>query len=108
MDIQVVNQRVDQALADNRRAGNLVLLMSSAIFTIGILSILIGYWQRNPYIGGGATLFQGLLYWPIREILRLRRDNIVLQTVPVLVSGLDADTSAKEIIKLLNYLRGKQ
>jgi hypothetical protein len=107
MNLDIVNQRVDRALADNQRAGNLVIMMSFAIFSLGMLVIVISYWQKNPYITIGTTLTQGFLYWPIREILRLRKDNVILQTVPVLVSSFEPDDASKEIIKLLAYLRGR-
>jgi hypothetical protein len=69
--------------------------------------------RRNPgltdsQVGGPSVVLQGFLYWPIREILRLRRDNLVLQTVPSIISGLPQKEAAIEIIKMLRYLRGEQ
>lgn len=107
MDINVVNQRVDKALADNQRDHNIVLLMAVAIFALGVIIILVAYKQENPYVATGALVAQLFLYWPVREILRLRRENLMLQTLPSLVSTLAPDAAAREIAKLLAYLRGK-
>jgi len=106
VDLHIVNQRVDQALADNSRAERIVIFMAIAIFLIGTGIIVVAFfWSVNAYVGSGAVLFQGLLYWPIREILRLRRENLVLQTFPVLISILPTEGAVTETIKLLDYIR---
>jgi hypothetical protein len=79
--------------------------MAVGTFLLGLAIIVTGFWFRNHYITAGATLTQGFLYWPINEILKLRRDNIILQTTPVIVSALDSKAAADEIKKLLAYLR---
>jgi hypothetical protein len=106
MDLNIVNQRVDKALADNQRDHKIVQLMAVAIFAMGILIILVAYRHENPYVTTGALVSQLFLYWPVREILRLRRENLMLQTLPVLVSTLEPEPAAREIVKLLAYLRG--
>ena len=108
MDLAAINNRVDGALKDNRRAEHIVVGMSVGIFGLGAGILLVAYWLTNPYITGGTVLFQSLLYWPIREILRLRQDNLMLQTLPVLVAELAPQEAAKEIRKLLEYMRGKR
>ncbi|HLJ88547.1 MAG TPA: hypothetical protein VKZ53_17130 [Candidatus Angelobacter sp.] len=100
-----VNKRVDEALAANRRTEAIIIMMASGIFVLGVAIILLGYWQRNPYVAGAALLFQGLLYWPIKEVLKLRRDNLILQTVPTIVSTLPPKECADEIRKMLKFLR---
>lgn len=108
MDIIAINNRVDGALRDNRRAEFIVIGMAVGIFLLGAGSLVVAYWLTNPYVGGGAFLFQSLLYWPIREILKVRQDNLVLQTLPVLVAELDAREATIEIRKLAEYIRGKR
>jgi len=46
------------------------------------------------------------LVLPRNEVRRLRRDNIILQTFPVLIDGMPPAKVAAEITKLLAYLRG--
>ena len=76
--LDVVNSRIDKALADNRRAKVVAISMTVAVFVLGMTIVTVAYWQRNPYFTAGALVLQGFLYWPIREILSLRRDNLML------------------------------
>src|SRR5689334_3311249 len=106
INLDHVNKRVDEALAANRRTEVIIIVMAAGIFLLGSAATVLGYWHRNPYVGSAAVLFQGLLYWPIKEILKLRRDNLVLQTVPAIVSTLPPRECAHEIRKMLQFLRG--
>ena len=108
MDLISINARVDQALADNRRAENVLIGMAIGIFVIGVSAVFTGFWLKNPYVASGSMLTQGFLYWPIREVGRLRRDNLILQTFPALASVLPAKQVAQEIVKLLKHLRGEK
>jgi hypothetical protein len=107
MDIEQINGRVDGALKTNKRAESIVLGMATGIFLSGISALAIAYWQQNSYIGGGGVALNGMLYWPIREILKLRRDNLLLQVLPVIIAELPPADAAKEIKKLADHLRGK-
>lgn len=108
LNLARVDKRVDRALAATRRSETIIIAMSIGIFILGCAALMVSYWRQNPYIGGPSVVLQGFLYWPIREILRLRRDNLVLQTVPSIISGLPQKEAAIEIIKMLRYLRGEQ
>ena len=88
LHLEAVFERVERALLDNRRAETIVLAMAVGIFLLGAGVVGLSYWQQNPYLTGGALLVQGLLYLPVREILRLRRDNVVLQMLPALLGGV--------------------
>jgi hypothetical protein len=88
LDLDGVCARIETALLDNRRAETVVLTMAAGIFLLGVGVVGVSYWQQNPYFTGGALLMQALLYVPVREMVRLRRDNLVLQTLPALLGGL--------------------
>jgi hypothetical protein len=105
LDLALINERVDRALSDNRRAEYIVIAMATSIFAMGACVLLFSYWFKNVYVASGSALFQGLLYWPIREVLKLRRDNLLLQAFPALVSELSPPALAQEIKKMLEYLR---
>jgi hypothetical protein len=107
LDIVQINNRVDGALGSNRRAEFIVIGMAVGIFVSGIGALAVAYWQQNPYIGAGSVVVNSLLYWPIREVLKLRRDNLILQVLPVMLAQLSPEDAAKEIKKLADYLRGK-
>jgi len=106
MNLAEINSRVDAALIANRRAEGIIIGMAMAIFALGAASFCLAYFEKNPYVAGGSVLLTGFLYWPIGQILKVRRDNLVLQVVPVMVAQLSAEDLAKEIKKTLDHLRG--
>ena len=106
MEIVQINGRVDRALEENRRAESIVIVMATGIFTVGIAGVIVAYWHQNPYLGIGSAVVNSFLYWPIREILRLRRDNLVLQVLPIMLAELPPIEAAKEIKKFADHLRG--
>ena len=108
MDIELINNRVDGALRSNRRAEYIMIGMSVGIFSLGLATLIVAYWQKQPYIGSGSVLLNGLLYWPVREIWKLRRDNLLLQVLPVIIAELSTEDATKEIKKLAEHLRGKK
>ena len=107
MNLDLINKRVDEALTSNHRAEIIVISMALGIFLLGVGILLLAYRYQNPYVGGGTFLLQSFLYWPIHEILKLRKDNLVLQALPVLVAELPTKEAALEIRKLAEYMRGK-
>jgi len=107
MDLVAINERVDKALAANSRAEGIVIGMAVGIFLIGAGVIVAGYWLRNPYVSAGGAVSQFLLWRPIDAILRLRRENLILQTFPAIVSGLPPEKAAEEISRMLRHLRSR-
>ncbi len=108
MNVAEIHARIDGALSANKRAETIVIAMAVGIFVLGVASFLLAYVEKNPYVGGGSILLTGFLYWPIREVLKLRRDNLVLQVVPVMAAQLSPADLSKELKKTLDYLRGKR
>jgi hypothetical protein len=84
--IETVNRRVDGALKANRRGEAIAIGMAAAIFLLGFTMIGVSYKSQNPYFTTDAAILQGFLYWPLREILQIRLDNLMLQTLPALVT----------------------
>ena len=101
MELLGVHERIDQALSDNRRYETIVLIMAVALFSLGLVVIGVAYWRLNAYVGGAAVVVEALLYWPIREILKLRRDNLVFQTLHVMVSQFPPRQAQLAIEKVL-------
>jgi hypothetical protein len=104
IDIDKINRRVDQALAKNRRSESIQIAMACCLFVLGVLIVGVGYELRNPYIAAGSGLLQLLLLFPIREIGKLRQDNLILQTFPILASLLPERELAQAIVALLRHL----
>jgi hypothetical protein len=105
VDLNALNARVDQALTDNKRAERLMIGMALALFCVGLLVLLVGYRMKNPYVVGGSSLAQVFIAFPINEVRKLRRDNLILRIFPSIVRDLSPANSAAEIVKLLEYLR---
>jgi hypothetical protein len=108
MDLELINRRIYFALRDNRRAEIIIIGLSIGIFCIGVGALVIGYFAKNPYIAGGGAISGSFLYGPIRQIAKLRRDNLVLQVTPTMIAGLPRDQLIAETKKLLSHLRGGQ
>lgn len=106
MNLPDIHTRIDAALGANKRAETIVIYMAVGIFALGSVSFLFAYAEKNPYVASGSALLTGFLYWPIREILKLRRDNLVLQVFPVMAAQLNRTDLTSEIKKMLNHLRG--
>jgi hypothetical protein len=108
MDLEIINVRVDKALDANRRAERIIIVMAIALFIFGLLVLSAAYWLKNPYVASGSVLMQGFLVFPVSEVKKLRRDNLILQTFPALIDVLPPAGAASEIKKLLAHLRGSK
>lgn len=108
MNLDAINARVDAAIGSNRRAERIIMAMAVGIFLLGVSIAVAAYWLKNFYVTGGTFLCQSFLYWPIREIRRLRKDNLVLQTLPVLLAELPPKEAVIEIRKLAAYIRERK
>ena len=103
---QAMYDRLDHVLANNRRAENIIFVMSVFVFLIGAGLIIVGALNSEPAIYGPSIIIEGFLYWPIKEILKIRKENIALAAAPVLISTLPPEQAAKEMIKLLEKVNG--
>jgi hypothetical protein len=108
MQVAKIEERVDRALQDNRRAETIFIGMTGVIFVAGIASLAVAYWLKNPYIGGGGVLLNGFLYGPLNAIRKLRKENIVLQVLPVMIAQLPPKEAVNELQKFLAQLRDKK
>ncbi len=104
-DLNATNARVDKALGANRRAELVIVGMAVALFLLGVGVLLVAYQSKNPYLATGTIVVEGLLYWPIREIQRMRLENLILQTLPVMLQSMPKKEAAEEIRKLYDHLR---
>lgn len=106
MDVGIINARVDRALEANRKAEYLILCLAGGLFALGVASTLVAYSLRNPYFFAASLVIDTLLLFPILEIRKLRRENVVLQSLPALIYPLSPSEAARQIVETLKYLRG--
>jgi len=96
--------RIDQVLRDNRRTENLFIGLAVVLFVFGIGTMLLAVFTDRLIWASPSAITTALLYWPMREIRRMRRENIALATAPALISRLPAAEAAAEIQRMLENL----
>lgn len=94
--------RIDRVLEKNKNLVLTVVIMAVLIFALGMMLLIIGSTSGDWRILTPSAIVTGLLYWPINRVLRIRKENIALAVVPVLVKTLPPEQAAKEIVKLIS------
>lgn len=96
--------RIDQVLLDNRRTETIFISLAVVLFLLGIGTLLAALITNRLLWATPSAVTTGLLYWPMRQIRRIRRENIALATAPALISRLPAVEAAAEIQRMLEKL----
>jgi len=102
--IEEILQRIDLVLKENRRIESTYILLTIVLFLCGIACIVCALATGSYLWSTPSTVTTGLLYWPLKEIKRIRRSNISLATAPILIATLPSDQAAKEIQLLIHTL----
>lgn len=108
MNIESINQRIDEIIAKNTREEYIVIAMSVALFLIGVSLLVVEIIMKEVVFIGITALVNAFLYWPIKMILKIRRENITLASTITLLQALPPDSPEElrtEIKKLLSYIR---
>ena len=100
-----INKRIDEALERGRQSEAVVIGLSVMIFLLGAGLVVVAVATGSPVYAVPALVIEGFLYWPIRQILRLRKQNIALATAPALINTLPPAQAAAEMVKLLEEIR---
>jgi hypothetical protein len=101
----LINQRIDQALERGKRSEQLVIALSVMIFLLGTALVIAGVALNSAVVAAPSVVIEALLYWPVRQILRIRKENIALACAPALIGTLPPDQAAAEMVKLLEDVR---
>jgi len=96
--------RIDDVLRQNRKIEWTYIVLTIALFACGIACIIFALVTGNYAWSTPSAVTTGFLYWPLKEIKSIRRNNIALATAPVLIATLPPLESAKEIQILLHTL----
>jgi|SRR5208282_3354383 len=96
--------RIDQVLRENRRTETLFIGLAVTLFALGIVTLLLAVFTNRLVWASPSVVTTALLYWPMREIRRMRRENIALATAPALIARLPAAEAAAEIQRMLEKL----
>ncbi len=80
-----VTDRIDAAIAKNRRYEQVIIFLLILLFLVGLALIVWGaIIQRWELIVPGS-LFELAIVFPIRQLVKLRNDNMRLQIIPQLL-----------------------
>ena len=107
MDRDLIDSRIERALAANGRAERVIVWVGLAIALFGIAVMGLAYWQGHPVVAAGTGLLQCFLWYPISEMRQLRRERRSLQAVPTLIASLPPHRAMDEICTLLAFIRGE-
>ena len=102
--VKGVDARIRQALIDNKRAIILTTLLAAWIFLLGG-ALATAYWTETPVliVGGGALGV--VLHQLITRILKLRRDSVILKSLPVILRVLPREEAALQMMTRLRSAR---
>jgi hypothetical protein len=104
-DRDVIEKYCDKALADNKRAARRIEAVIVIVAVLAICSDLLISWLDKPRIVAGTGAFQAVvLGWLVRELLKIRRDNLTLHLMPTLPETQRIEATQK----FLAHLRGEK
>jgi hypothetical protein len=101
---QEINERIDAALEDGKRNELIIICLSVMIFLLGFALVVVSVARSQPVFLAPSLLLEAALYWPIRQILRIRKENIALATTPALIATLPPAQAAAQMVKLLEKI----
>jgi hypothetical protein len=105
-EIELILQRIDKVLKDNRNIELLYIVLTVILFLCGITCFIIAITTGKFVWSTPSVVTTGFLYFPLQEIKDLRKKNIALATAPILITQLPKAKAAEEIQKLLQNLYG--
>jgi hypothetical protein len=96
--------RIDEVLGDNRRTETLFITLAVILFLLGIAALIIALATGKLLLASTSAVTTAFLYWPMKQIRQIRRENIALATAPALIATLPAAQAAAEIQRVLERL----
>lgn len=96
--------RIDDVLRENRKIEWTYIVLTVVLFACGIACIICALATGKYAWSAPSTVTTGLLYWPLKEVKSIRKNNIALATAPILIATLPPPEAAKELQNLLHTL----
>lgn len=96
--------RIDDVLRQNRKIEWTYIVLTVALFGCGIACIICALVTGQYAWSAPSAVTTGLLYWPLKEVKSIRKNNIALATAPILIATLPPREAAKELQNLLHTL----
>ncbi len=104
MSTKTIEARIDQVIQKNNKFETTIICMSIGIFLIGGTAFIYGFFIGNVFVVTPSVIITGLLYWPIKKLEKIRKENISLAVIPTLIENLPPEKAALELIKLLSKI----
>ncbi len=100
---------IDEAIAENRTASNLMYLFAFLFVSVGLAVLVVGVIQEN-LISGGLGAIASLLFWPsMTAARRTRRENIAIRLLEAPLTRADTARDASDMLSsLLNDILGNE
>lgn len=105
-EIELILQRIDKVLKDNRNIELLYIVLTVILFLCSITCFIVVITTGKFVWSTPSVVTTGFLYFPLQEIKDLRKKNIALATAPILITQLPKAKAAEEIQKLIQNLYG--
>ena len=94
-------KRIDHILELNQKYVWIAIIMSAAIFSLGIALIIIGILRDSTLIIAPSTIVNCFLYYPIRQIILIWRWSVKLAAAPIIVANYSEEVAAEILTDLL-------
>jgi hypothetical protein len=96
--------RIDSVIDQNKRIENIFIGFSIILFLCGIACFISAIITGKYVWSSPSFVTTSLLYFPIKEIKKIRQYNIALASAPALIKKLPPELAALEIQKLIQRL----
>ena len=105
-DFDLINNRIDMVLAENKQIQKIAVIMRFALFLVGIGLLIFSFFIGNKAIAGfgmgAAAILEGMIYWPLNKLLKLYKLNIALGILPIQIRYMAPDMAAEYIKALID------
>ncbi len=108
IDIAAINKRIEQLISQNKRSERVITYMSIGIFLLGITLLIIEVLSGEIILIGFTILINVFLYWPVKAILKIRKENIVLSATATVLETCPTEKAIVELEKLWAFIRERK
>ena len=77
-----MSDTMDLALKKNRQAERMLLVSAGVTTAVGVLLLTWAVTHGSASIAALTFLWQSTLAWPLAKMVRLRKENVALETIP--------------------------
>lgn len=99
--------RVDKVIRDNKIVEWIYIILALILFMCGITALIKAMTSSNYLWSLPPIITTFLLKFPFEKIMDIRKQNIALAIVPILVTQLSKEEATKELQKLIGSLYPK-